>query len=253
MFKPNGSSRLVISSADLEALLYDWHNAHRLIEQQADIAYWLERTTSSTRTLVLGAGTGRVAVPLAGAGVSKVVALDRSLARLGRIAKSPRLARICGDMTQLPVSRDFDDIIVPYSAFQLLPTDADRRRTVQLAATLLAREGSLYIDVSTSFDNRPPTGPSVALTEFCEELGQGVTEIETCSRETDALLIHREFRLHSGDVLCATEERWAYFSAIDFGALFSEAGLTVESIDHGYGSGRSMHRRIFHAGSDRRA
>jgi SAM-dependent methyltransferase len=243
----------VISPSDLDALLYDWHNAHRLIEQQADIGYWLDRTASSTRTLVLGAGTGRVAAPLASTGISLVVALDRSPARLGRIARSSRLACICGDMTQLPVSREFDDIIVPYSTFQLLPTDVDRRRAVQLAATLLAREGTLHIDVSTSFDSRPPTGPCVALTGFCKELGQAVTEIETCSRETDALVIRREFRLPSGDLLCAAEERWTYFSAIDFGALLKEAGLTVGSIDHGYGGGRSAHRRIFHAGSDRRA
>jgi hypothetical protein len=42
--------------ADLEALLYDWHNARRLIEQQADVRYWANQTRSSKRTLMLGAG-----------------------------------------------------------------------------------------------------------------------------------------------------------------------------------------------------
>jgi hypothetical protein len=37
--------------ADLEALLYDWHNAHRPFEQQADVGYWGNQTHSSTRTL----------------------------------------------------------------------------------------------------------------------------------------------------------------------------------------------------------
>lgn len=123
--------------------------------------------------------------------------------------------------------------------------------------------GKLRPDATRPYDCTPPAcnldmadfcryWSCVTLTGFCEELGQVVIESETCSREKDAMLIDREFRLPSGELLCATEKRWAYFSAIDSGALSSEAGLAVHGIEYGYGGGRSAHRRIFHAGSDRK-
>jgi hypothetical protein len=67
-----------------------------------------------------------------------------------------------------------------------------------------------------------------------------------------AILLTREGALHI-DVRTSFDKRWIYFSVIAFGGLFKEAGLTVGSIDHGYGGGRPAHRRIFHAGIDRRA
>jgi hypothetical protein len=51
-----------------------------------------------------------------------------------------------------------------------------------------------------------------------------VTEIETCSRETVALVTRRDFWLPSKDLLCAAEERWTYFSATDFGGFFQRGG-----------------------------
>jgi SAM-dependent methyltransferase len=233
--------------ADLEAILYDWHNANRLIKQQADVGFWINQTRSSRRTLVLGAGTGRIAASLAAREIGFVVALDRSLARLHRIDRSSRFARVCGDMRQLPLRQMFDAIVIPYSTFQLLQSETDRLQAVQLAARLLARGGTLHIDVSASFDERPPGAWRVVFTGHCEDLGETVTELEKCSREADALVIHKEFRLPSGELLCAFEERWTYLSSINFDVLLSEVGLQVASIDRGYGEGRSMHRQVVHA------
>jgi SAM-dependent methyltransferase len=233
--------------AALEALLYDWHNARRLIDQQADVGFWLAQTRSSTRTLVLGAGTGRVASPLAEDGTGFVVALDRNPARLGRIGKLPRLALVCGDMRQIPLRPDFEAIVIPYSAFQLLPSDMDRRQAVKMAARLLTHNGVLHIDVSTSFEERPPSEWQVVLEAHCDELDENVIELERCSREADALVIHKEFRSPSGQVLCAVEERWSYFYSIGLEALLNDANLVVANIDWGYGEGKSMHRQVFHA------
>ncbi|MFE7117752.1 hypothetical protein ACFU99_20285, partial [Streptomyces sp. NPDC057654] len=79
------------TAEEWEALLYDWHNQHRLRRQQRDIAYWLNLTERNDRLLVLGAGTGRVAVPLAEHRDSNhdrdrsVTAVDLSQARLRRM------------------------------------------------------------------------------------------------------------------------------------------------------------------------
>ena len=179
---------------DLEALLYDWHNSHSLVGQQADISYWLNETRASDRILVLGAGTGRVAVPLAARGTAVVVALDLSLARLARVPAMARLARVCADMTVIPLSGGFDSVVVPYSAFQLLRTRADRLLALRAAAGALSSRGVLHIDVSTSFDSRPGSGPRVVLAELCPELGEIVTEVAECTRDADALVLCKEFR-----------------------------------------------------------
>jgi SAM-dependent methyltransferase len=233
--------------ADLEALLYDWHNEHRLIEQQADVEYWLDQARYSEFTLVLGSGTGRIATPLAEHGTGYVLAIDLSIGRLRRIADVPRIARVCSDITRLSLRKKFDEIIVPYSTFQLLPGNAGRQQTVQLAARLLSPGGTLHIDVSSRFDERPPTGWRVVVTSHCDELGETVTETERCIREADALVIHKEFRLVSGELLYTCKERWTYLSSIDFPALLEEAGLCVTGIDRGYGEGRSRHRHVIHS------
>jgi hypothetical protein len=232
---------------DLEALLYDWHNSYSLVGQQADIGYWLDQTRASDRILVLGAGTGRVAAPLAARGTAIVVALDLSHARLARIPASPRLARVCADMTTSTLSVGFDNVVVPYSTFQLLRTRADRLRALRMAAGALSSRGVLHIDVSTSFDSRPDSGPQVTLAKPCPELGGIVTEVTECIREEDAVVLRKEFRCEEGGLICAVEERWSYFVSIDFGGLLGEEGLRVAGVDHGYGAGRSAHRRVLHA------
>jgi SAM-dependent methyltransferase len=235
------------TQVDLEALLYDWHNANRLVDQQADVGYWVELVRPLASVLVLGAGTGRVAAPLASCGGGLVVALDLSLSRVRRIPGAPRLARVCGDMRLLPFRREFDGIVIPYSAFQLLETAEDRRRAVRMAASLLAAGGNLYIDVSTSFDRRPSAARSVVLKAYCEELGVIVTEIEECRRESDAMVIEKEFRSPRGELLCAVRERWSYFSSIDFSDLLRSAAFEVMGIDQGYGGGKSPQRRVVRA------
>jgi hypothetical protein len=156
-------SAFCCAPGDLEALLYDWHNAHRLIEQQANVGYWANQTRSSTRTLVLGAGTGRIVTSLAVSGNGLVVALDHNLARLRRIASSSRLARVCGDMRQLPLSQEFDEIVIPYSTFQLLPRDTYRRQAVQLAARLAGpAAGGDACPGGQAGDRTSPGGPRTA-------------------------------------------------------------------------------------------
>ena len=189
----------LLAPDDLEALLYDWHNSHSLVGQQADIGYWLDETRASDRILVLSAGTGRVAAPLAARGTAIVVALDLSLARLARIPAMPRLARVCADMTAIPLSAGFDSVVVPYSAFQLLRTRADRLEALRVAAGALSSRGVLHIDVSTSFDSRPDSGPQVTLAEFCPELGEIVTEVTECTRDADSLVLCKEFRDEAGE------------------------------------------------------
>lgn len=235
------------AAAELEALLYDWHNDHRLRTQRDDVAYWIELTTDADRPLVLGAGTGRVAVPLARHRARTTVALDLSAARLGRIPTTAGLVTVCGDMRRLPLRSRFDTVVVPYSTLQLLRGCEDREQALTEAACVLAPGGLLHIDVSGNFDTREPTDWHVALCEPCPAVGSRVVEWERCSLQPDHALIEKSFRTEDDDVLVAFEERWMFLGALDLEATLERAGFDVVGVDRGYGHDRSPHRLVYHA------
>jgi SAM-dependent methyltransferase len=231
---------------DIEAMLYDWHNQHLLVAQAHDVAYWRALTRPGSRVLVLGAGTGRVASVLAEADGTEVTALDLNEARLRRIVCGPRLTWLQADMRSPGLAGLFDMIVAPYSAFQLLETPTDRRRTLSACGRLLTSGGRLHLDVSTSFDSRPSLPRRQVLAARCEELGADVVEFEDTRRLDDAMLVHREFLLTDSIPLLCVGERWAYHHSLDVAGLAAQTGLLVESIDEGYGAGRSTHRRVYH-------
>lgn len=213
--------------------------------QRADVPYWLATTERAACLLVLGAGTGRVATPLARAGHRHVTAVDASAARLRQLPRSPALTAVCGDLRSLPLSSGFDAAVVPYSTFQLLRSRADRRAALSEAARVLAPNGTLHIDVSSSFDSRSAVDWHLTLAAHCEQAGATVEEWERRRVETDHLVIDKSFRV-SDRVLVAIRERWTHFRSLDLPTEMERAGFTVTGIDRGYGDGSAPHRLIYH-------
>jgi SAM-dependent methyltransferase len=125
------------------APFYDWENARTF--GRRDVAFW--RTLASRcggEVLELGCGTGRIALPLARAGVT-ITGIDRSDAMLtiarqrvtrARLRRRIRLVR--GDIRHLPFERQtFSFVVAPYGVLQSLLRERD------LAATLTAVHGVL--------------------------------------------------------------------------------------------------------------
>jgi SAM-dependent methyltransferase len=195
----------------------------------------------------VGAGTGRVAVPLARHRTRTVTALDVSLARLRRMPAVPGLVPVCGDVRSLPLRSGFGATIAPYSTLQLLLTVHDRARALAEAARVLDPGALLHIDVSGNFETRSAADWYVALSAPCPAVGGTVEEWERRSVLPDHVLIEKSFRTEDGVVLVAVEERWVFLRAIDLDAELDRAGFDVVGVDRGYGAGRSPHREIYHA------
>src|SRR3954471_10616301 len=89
------------------APFYDWENARTL--GRRDVPFWRNLAVhAGGPVLELGCGTGRIALPLARAGVH-VVGIDRSeamlaraRARVSRAAKAGRIDLVRGDIRFLP-------------------------------------------------------------------------------------------------------------------------------------------------------
>jgi ubiquinone/menaquinone biosynthesis C-methylase UbiE len=141
---------------DEYAAFYDWENAQTV--GRRDVAFWqsLARRMRG-RILELGAGTGRLTLPLAKAAGRRVVGIDRSLPMLARgvvkakrvkaAARKPR-GHVLGDIRALP----FDDgaftlVIAPYGMLQSLTTERDLTRALREAARVLAPGGVFGVDL----------------------------------------------------------------------------------------------------------
>lgn len=125
-----------------------------------DVAFYLEAARRHPGpVLELGVGTGRVAISLAGAGIS-VTGIDASAPMLRRAEKklaelSPkvrdRVVLLRGDMSDFALKEAVSLVIFPFRAFAALLTADDQRSALECARRSLRRGGALIIDL---FDPR---------------------------------------------------------------------------------------------------
>ncbi len=126
-------------------------------DRTEDIDYYLTLALERDGTVLeYGCGNGRIALPLANAGV-RVTAVDRSATMLADLRK--RLARSRpevrervtvrrGDMRALRLGRRFDLVLCTFNTFLHLYTRRDVERFLARAREHLARGGRFVVDVS---------------------------------------------------------------------------------------------------------
>lgn len=119
-----------------------------------DVPFYVDEARAAGGPIVeLGVGTGRIAVPIAHAGVS-VVGVDsssRMLVVCRRRAEHEGVAHLVdlrlGDLRRPPVEGPVRLVICPFRSYLHLRTDDDRRQALRAAWKLLEPEGRLVFDV----------------------------------------------------------------------------------------------------------
>ena len=144
---------------DAYAPFYDWENARTVARR--DVAFWTRLALAQDGpVLELGCGTGRIALPVAKAGVP-LVGIDRSAAMLARARGRLKRARlqdrtllVRGDIRALPFCassrrsrRRFKLVMAPYGILQSLTRDRDLAATLASVAGVLPRGGLFGIDL----------------------------------------------------------------------------------------------------------
>ena len=142
-----------------DARLYEWET----VNYTADLRYWLATLDyyAPRRVLELACGTGRLALPLAAAGVAanpgfRMVGLDHSPALLARaaekLAAAPDLppgsvTLIEGAMEAFDLGEQFDLIILGFNAFAYLHTMEEQLDCLAAVRRHLAPGGHFALDL----------------------------------------------------------------------------------------------------------
>ncbi len=119
-----------------------------------DVAFYVSEARRGGGPVVeLGVGTGRIAVPVAAAGV-RVIGVDSSPGMLALCRERAEAAGVAslldlrlGDVREPPVDERVRLVICPFRSYLHLPTDADRLRALRAAYELLVPGGRLVFDV----------------------------------------------------------------------------------------------------------
>jgi SAM-dependent methyltransferase len=209
-----------VSAYDNIARLYDpWSRS--VVE---DVAFYVEEAVrSGGPVLELGVGTGRIAVPVAAAGVD-VVGVDLSAGMLEVARERAELAGVSvdlrqGDMRSPPVEDAFPLVICPFRSLLHMETDADRRTALRAVRRLLAADGRLVFDVFA------PGADDIADTHGrWLEREPGIWERADWDEETRTLVLR--VRGPGGDA----EMSLAWLSVAEWRDLLADEGFAVEAL-----------------------
>lgn len=120
-----------------------------------DIPFYIEEIEKAGRSVLeLGCGTGRVAIPMAKAGLD-VTGLDASPTMLRKLRENREragtlrgpLRLIQGNMRKFALERKFDAVIIPARSFQMLLTPRAQRECLRAAHANLSPNGVLIFDL----------------------------------------------------------------------------------------------------------
>jgi ubiquinone/menaquinone biosynthesis C-methylase UbiE len=135
------------------APFYDWENTRTVARR--DVPFWQRLAAAQEgRVLELGCGTGRIALPVANAGVD-LIGIDRSAPMLDRARRrlrrvnAGRVRLVRGDIRFLPFrSRPgFGLVMAPYGILQSLTRDRDLHDTLAAVHRVLRRGGLFAVDL----------------------------------------------------------------------------------------------------------
>jgi SAM-dependent methyltransferase len=215
-----GRKHTHVSAYDKIARIYDpW--SRTVVE---DVSFYVEEAVASGGpVLELGIGSGRIAVPVAAAGI-EVVGVDLSAGMLEVARESAALAGVTlelhhGDMRDPPVEGEFPLVLAPFRSLLHMETDSDRRSALRAVRRHLAPKGRFVFDVFA------PSKEDILETHGrWLEREPGIWERADWNEQTRTLILRvRGERAEA-------EMSLAWLSVPEWKALLREEGFVVEKV-----------------------
>jgi len=189
-----------------------------------DVDFYVEEARrSGGPVLELGVGTGRIAIPIALAGVP-VVGVDSSEGMLAVARERAELAGAAvdlryGDLRQPPVEERFPLVLCPFRTLLHMQTDADRRAALRAVRARVADGGRFVFDVFT-----PGHDDVVATHGRWLEREPGIFERADWDEERRTLIL----RVAGCDA--EAELSLAWLPIAEWHTLLGEEGFAVEAV-----------------------
>ena len=226
-----------MSSYDAIARLYDpWSRS-----VTEDVTFYVEQAerVAPGPNVELAVGTGRIAVPIAAAGIS-VIGVDSSSGMLDICRERAEMAGVgelvelrFGDLREPPVSERVELVICPFRSYLHLHTDEKRLGALRAARELLVPDGRFVFDVFA------PAADDIAETNG-RWLERELDIYERADWDTETRTLTLSVRGPGGESTMVL----AWLSADEWRALLERAGFEVEAL---YGW---FDRRPFRGGED---
>jgi SAM-dependent methyltransferase len=210
------------SAYDAIARIYDpWSRG--VVE---DIAFYVEEARRAGGTVVeLGVGTGRVAVPVAEAGI-RVIGVDDSAAMLEVCRERAAAAGVgdlldlrVGDLRSPPVSERVGLIMCPFRAYLHLTNDGERLEALRAARAILVPDGRLVFDVFAP-------GPD----DIEETHGRWLERVPGIWERADWDTGARTLTLSVRGAESETTMHLAWLSPLEWRRLLDKSGFEVEAV-----------------------
>ncbi|HEY2636068.1 MAG TPA: class I SAM-dependent methyltransferase [Solirubrobacteraceae bacterium] len=201
----------------------------------ADLPLWRELAAAAEGPVLdVGAGTGRVALDLAKAGVP-VVALDLDpelLAALAERARGLPVDTVVADARDFALDRRFPLVLAPMQTVQLLGGEAGRLAFLRRVAAHLAPGGRLACALADALEPFDPAGGALPVPDMRED-GDRVLSSQPVRvrRDTDGWTIERVRQIVSARGEVEASDDAVHLDAIDPATLEVEAataGLVPE-------------------------
>jgi SAM-dependent methyltransferase len=201
--------------------------------------YVAEAVASGGPVVELAVGTGRIAVPVAKAGVP-LIGVDQSAAMLARAREyaeregvSELLDLRQGDLREPPVDERVPLVTVPFRSLLHMADEDEKLRALRAAASLLVPGGRLVFDVFA------PSREDIEETDgLWLEREPGIFERADWDLHTRTLALS----VRGGEEATTFELHW--LSAPEWHHLIEQAGLVVDDL-HGW-----FDRRPYEGGED---
>ena len=213
--------------------------------QTADVEFYVSLALEEGGPVCeLGAGSGRVAAPIARAGV-EVVGVDLSEAMLARFrvrvdreseAVQRRLTVVSGDMRSWGPPASFRQVFLPFRTLLTNLTSADRHRTLANAHRMLVKGGRLALNVfhpSHAFMRRYTGDAEGAWRDTGLRVLEDGTRVhlwQTVRYDTLNKRLHGRMRWVEGDRVTEEDLELGYVYRDELVLHLEKAGFAVEQL-----------------------
>lgn len=229
------------------AYMYDFYNLHMLRGQNDDIFYFKKQIeiNNAKTVLVVGAGTGRIAIPLSD--VAKITALDFDEERLMVLnEKCSEIKTICCDIKDFITNEKYDMIIFPYSTIQFSNSPKKTNEIFQQLVKIISKKTIVLFDISSSFKTKEDKTNVFLFKDYCDLVKDNVSVYYTSKKFDKYIEFKVRYNLENNNISLLEHEKYYYYDEDMYKKLFDKNNLQIIKIDYGYGNDCFKHKNIYH-------